>query len=517
MKVIINHSSNLSELQSQFCFSNCIYIIGIEQQTYGTKTSPLVIPENSTLIFESGKFIGGYVKLNNTSQNDVLYTVWDNVEISGTSTDFIIKNLKNDIIRPEWFGAIGNGVHDDTKALQQAIKIASTCGSTVKLSARRYLITETIHIQSGTHIEGTLQGNFDRNVHTGSSIEVNLNSDSIALDINSNYKEEGIYVDPSGCYKFILKDFGLINKKIDTPSIGIRLYSEGEKASPRNGTIENLFVNSFDTGFLLNALSYVKFNNISIGFSRMSIHIAKIGHYIEFGWFSNIYINTNNPNAIGIKIENGSNLYFNEIDINDCEHGFWVNVITSIYNLFINRINITRCKYSMKFHAASEYMTRSKISEISIHGTPNDGYGILFSRNSPYGFNDCVFMDLFDALPTQVDFIRIEDMWMGSIVFDRLRTSNKISGLAHVKKVGVLSIPNYGEFIIPAGTINNFSHNVTTRSPFDFTPIVIVSPQRNLAISSTCSNTQSGNLSINISFQGVLQEPLLITFFFPQL
>lgn len=55
MKVIINHSSNLSELQSQFCFSNCIYIIGID------------------------------------------------------------------------------GMHDDTKALQQTINIANTCGSIVRL------------------------------------------------------------------------------------------------------------------------------------------------------------------------------------------------------------------------------------------------------------------------------------------------------------------------------------------------------------------------------------------------
>lgn len=517
MKVIIKPASNFAELQKQFCITNCTYIIGIEQQTYGTSNSPLIIPENSTLIFEKGKFIGGYVRLDDTQQNDVHYTVWDNVEISGTSKDYIWKNFKNDIIRPEWFGAIGDGVHDDAKALQQAIKIASACGSIVRLSARRYLITETIHILSGTHIEGTLQGSFDRNVHTGSSIEANLTSDDIALDINSNYKEEGIEVDLSGCYKFILKDFGLINKKIDTPSVGIRLYSEGEKASPRNGAIENLFVNSFDTGFRLNALSYVKFHNISIGFCRMAIHIAQTGLYLEFGWFSNIYINTDTPKAIGIKIENGNNLYFNEIDINDCEYGFWINVLTSIFNLFANRFNITRCIYSMKFHAASEYMTRSKISEISIYGTPDDGYGILFSRNNHYGFDECVFTDLFDAFPTQADFIRIEDMGMSSSVFDRLRTYNKISGLTHVKKIGILSIPNYGEFIIPAGTINNFSHNVTTRSPFDFTPIIIVSPRRNFGISSTCSNTQSGNLSINISFQGVLQEPLLITYFFPQL
>lgn len=94
MKVIISQSSNFTELQSQFSSPNCIYVIGIEQQTFGTFTSPLVIPENSTLIFEGGKFIGGYVKLNNTVQNDVYYRVWENVEISGTFEHYVWRIFK---------------------------------------------------------------------------------------------------------------------------------------------------------------------------------------------------------------------------------------------------------------------------------------------------------------------------------------------------------------------------------------------------------------------------------------
>ena len=517
MKIIINQSSNFADLQSQFCFSNCIYVIGIAQQTFGTSTSPLVIPENSTLIFEGGKFMGGYVKLNNTTQNDVYCTVWENVEISGTLENNIWKIFKNDTIRPEWFGAIGDGIHDDTKALQKSIKLASACGAIVKLSPRRYLIKKTLYILSGTHIEGTLAGSIDRSVQIGTSIESDLISGNIALDLNSNYKENGIIMDPSGCYKFIMKDFSIINKNTNQDFIGIRLYSEGEQASPRNGVIDNLIVNSFDTGLELNSLSYVKFHNISIGFCRMGIHITQVGIYIEFGWFSNIYINTDTPNAIGLKVESGNNLYFNEIDINDCEYGFWVNVLTPIFNFYANRFNITRCIYSAWFHATSEYMTRAKVSEISIYGTADNGCGMLFSREMPYGFDDCVFTDLFDALSTQADFIRIENMGMNTSVFDRIRTYNKLSGLSHVKKAGVLSIPNFGTFIIPAGTVGFFTHTVSSSSPFDFAPMVIVSPQRDFALSSTCSNTQMGNLSINISFQDELQEALLVRYFFPQL
>ncbi|WP_281962439.1 glycosyl hydrolase family 28-related protein [Bacteroides nordii] len=515
MKVIISQSSNFTELQSQFSSPNCIYVIGIEQQTFGTFTSPLVIPENSTLIFEGGKFIGGYVKLNNTVQNDVYYRVWENVEISGTFEHYVWRIFKNEMIRPEWFGAVGDGINDDTQALQQAIKIASACGSVVKLSARRYLITKTVHIFSATHIEGTLPGSIDRNIQTGTSIEAKLTTDNIALDANASYEKNGVKVDPSGCYKFILRDFSIVNVNTNS-GIGLRLYSKDDTC-PRNGVIENVFVYSFATGLELNAFSYVKMSYMSITDCQTSIHIDPKGGYAEFIWFSNIYVNTNALNAVGIKIENGNNIYFNEIDINSCKYGFWANAVKSIYNLFVNKMNVTGCINSVWFYAKDQYIARVKMSEVSIYSFPNSEVGILFSRVAPYSIEDSVFTDLFDSVTTEADFIRIEDMGMSSSVFDRIRTYNKLSGLSHVKKAGVLSIPNSGTFIIPAGTTGSFTHTISSSSPFDFAPMVIVSPQRDFAFNSTCSNTQMGDLSINISFQEELQEALLVRFFFPQL
>ena len=103
-------------------------------------------------------------------------------------------------------------------------------------------------------------------------------------------------------------------------------------------------------------------------------------------------------------------------------------------------------------------------------------------------------------------------MGMSSSVFDRIRTYNKLSGLSHVRKVGVLSIPTCGEFIIPAGTIGQYNHIVSSSSPFDYNPVVTVSPQRNVA----CSNVQMGNLTINVLFEEELQQDLLVRYSFPQ-
>ena len=514
MKIIINQSSNLAELQNQFRYSNCVYIIKVEQQTFGTADSPLVIPENSTLIFDGGKFTGGHVRLNNTIQNDVYYTVWENVEISGTFEHYVWRIFKNEMIRPEWFGAVGDGINDDTQALQQAIKIASACGSVVKLSARRYLITKTVHIFSATHIEGTLPGSIDRNIQTGTSIEAKLTTDNIALDANASYEKDGVKVDPSGCYKFILRDFSIVNVNTNS-GIGLRLYSKDDTC-PRNGVIENVFVYSFATGLELNAFSYVKMSYMSITDCQTSIHIDPKGGYAEFIWFSNIYINTNALNAVGIKIENGNNIYFNEIDINSCKYGFWANAVKAIYNLFVNKMNVTGCINSVWFYAKDQYIARVKMSEVSIYSFPNSEVGILFSRVAPYSIEDSVFTDLFDSVTTEADFIRIEDIGMNSSVFDGIRTNNKLSGLSHVRKVGVLSIPTCGEFIIPAGTIGQYNHIVSSSSPFDYNPVVTVSPQRNVALSSTCSNVQMGNLTINVLFEEELQQDLLVRYSFPQ-
>ncbi len=520
MKIIINQSSNFAELQNQFRYSNCVYIIKVEQQTFGTADSPLVIPENSTLIFDGGKFTGGHVRLNNTIQNDVYYTVWENVEISGTLENLIWKIFRNDTLRPEWFGAIGNGTHDDTHALQQCIKLARANGAVVKLSPRRYIATDTIKIFSGTHIEGTLPGSKDYNivaVHRGSSIEARFNSSKVLLDVNAAN-------DDSGCYNFILKDFGLLKENDKQTVSAIRLYSEGFLC-PRSGLIENLFISGFTIGLELRAFSYVKFSRLSINDCNMSIYINQKGEFVEFAWFYNVYSNTNVKDAIGIKIENGSNLHFIETDINGCKYGFWINALGAIFNTTISKMNFVGCMRSIWFHAAEQYITRVKVSEITIYGF-EDYYDcdILFSASNPYCIDDCVFTDLFDSLQfplgKEKDFIRIEDMSMWSCSFDRIRTYNKLSGLSHVKKAGVLVIPNQGEFLVDGSKVvnNSFTYRVSDSSPFDYNPTVLVMPQDNIKITSSTTNTQLGDLLINIYFPEGFDtaKNLLVRYFFPQ-
>lgn len=65
----------------------------------------------------------------------------------GAVLDFLRRNLALDVSR---FGAKGDGVTDDTAAIQRAIDAAAVAGATVQFDAKRYRITETLTVGDGS-------------------------------------------------------------------------------------------------------------------------------------------------------------------------------------------------------------------------------------------------------------------------------------------------------------------------------------------------------------------------------
>src|SRR6266404_2888797 len=62
----------------------------------------------------------------------------------------------------EWFGAKGDGVTDDTAAIQRAIDAASAAGGgTVVFKVARYFTTGTFIVPDGVVLSGTVEGPFD--------------------------------------------------------------------------------------------------------------------------------------------------------------------------------------------------------------------------------------------------------------------------------------------------------------------------------------------------------------------
>lgn len=98
--------------KSQFRSPNTIYKVKYSVNLAG---DTLQIPRNSKLIFIGGRFYNGTVVGNHTKiEGGTTYSLCDNINLEGTWGGSCF---------PEWFGAVGDGVTDDTDAIQKSFDL----------------------------------------------------------------------------------------------------------------------------------------------------------------------------------------------------------------------------------------------------------------------------------------------------------------------------------------------------------------------------------------------------------
>lgn len=115
---------------------NTIYEIGYD---YDLNGATITIPEGCTLNFVGGKIIGGVINLNNCIvKGDVLIT------------SNILGKLANDTVYVRWFGAIGDGITDDSDALVRAVKATKKQGATFVFDGKTYIHGDGIASPTGT-------------------------------------------------------------------------------------------------------------------------------------------------------------------------------------------------------------------------------------------------------------------------------------------------------------------------------------------------------------------------------
>lgn len=83
----------------------------------------------------------------------------------------------NGVVTPERFGALGDGMHDDSSALQQAIDYGAEHKRTVWLSSRTYRATMPLVLHSGTHIVG----GYSNDEYSNESVIVNESTDFFTI------------------------------------------------------------------------------------------------------------------------------------------------------------------------------------------------------------------------------------------------------------------------------------------------------------------------------------------------
>ena len=105
----------------------------------------ITLPQDCTLLFNGGKLSNGTLIGQNSKVNADLVQIFADINIDGTFN--VISSY------PVWFGAVGNGINDDTNAVQNAVIIGK--GKCIQFdSSKTYKINESILIEDNTILNG---------------------------------------------------------------------------------------------------------------------------------------------------------------------------------------------------------------------------------------------------------------------------------------------------------------------------------------------------------------------------
>lgn len=136
----------------------------------------------------------------NFEGNNYFFPITDGTTTYKTGINDIISH-----VTPEAFGAVGDGIHDDTAAIQAAINAATNNGSKVSLGGKSYLISSTISVTCP--INGL----------SPNETFINPNGSFPALDIRGTWLVTGDF----GDFRIDYSKVGATN--ITSSAIGMRL------------------------------------------------------------------------------------------------------------------------------------------------------------------------------------------------------------------------------------------------------------------------------------------------------
>lgn len=284
---------------------NTIYIV---QYDYDLNGREITLPHNSILQFQGGsiKNSSGYgariIGNNSYISSPPLPIFCGNVSIGGS--------WLNDEYYPEWFGAIGDGITDDTAALKAVLNsvpsITSPLQKTVKLIGS-YVFSNTLNLYANTTLKGCAIGAHEQN---------NAGKDTLIADFPSNlmvaiqsanisgltYKDGVARTAVDGgtvkyCNSVRIEDIRLRGKFVSTEIEGVTtnrpIFCGIKIAASLNSSIKNVRVRGFWYGIARFSTWYASDEDIFV-------NAHKVGYYASYDMnnFSirNGYINANRTN-----------------------------------------------------------------------------------------------------------------------------------------------------------------------------------------------------------------------------
>ena len=158
------------------------------------------------------------------------------------------------------FGAVGDGVTDDSASLQSAIDAAVACGGkAVFVPVGTYVLTRSLQVSGhmqmlGEGASGSCHG-LDTNVSAA-----NMRG-TVLLQTNSS--ADGIYVSVgSHCESVQLHDFSLVARPVHSTGAAVRVV--GMENNMCDGKIERLLIENWETGVHCLACQNAALNDLKI-------------------------------------------------------------------------------------------------------------------------------------------------------------------------------------------------------------------------------------------------------------
>ena len=272
------------------------------------------LPPNSILQFD-----GGSIKNSSSLYSRI---VGNNSEIQAKNYQILPENIYlegkwfNEEFYPEWFGAVGDGITDDTSALKTVLSIPNTVEmpvqTVVKLN-KSYLFTDTLAIYANTTIEGNWVGSHTHNNLSRRTLIADLPSTRMLALVSYNVSKR-VYNESPGrirvdggaihyCNSIRIARVWLYGKSINVEESGSTIAKAPFCGIKIVASINSCIRDTYITGFLYGV---ARFATWYASDSDLFIQGKKVGYLAgsDMNNFSiqNGYINANR--TVGYKLTN---------------------------------------------------------------------------------------------------------------------------------------------------------------------------------------------------------------------
>jgi len=120
----------------------------------------VTVPSTTTVMFSQGSVLSVSTGVTITWNGGMTAGTYKIFALNGTGTVAFARNSGIPYILPQWYGAKGDGLTDDTAAIKNAVNAASPVFGTVFFPNGNYLVCSTLPILAAVHYLGVGSGEF---------------------------------------------------------------------------------------------------------------------------------------------------------------------------------------------------------------------------------------------------------------------------------------------------------------------------------------------------------------------